>query len=115
MPASIPEAEQEQLRAEARKAIGERLIPAFGKLLTFFREENVPNARDMLAAEAMLGGEDWYRQQTREYTTLDPDPEEIHDIGAREVDHIQREMGATTRKVSATGGFTTTNARTPQR
>src|SRR3546814_1065711 len=74
MPTSIPEAEQEQLRAEARKAIGEQLIPAFGKLLTFFREEYVPNARDTLAAEAMPGGEAWYRQQIREYTKLDLDP-----------------------------------------
>src|SRR3546814_7964766 len=61
--------------------IGEQLIPAFGKLLTFFREEYVPNARDTLAAEAMPGGEAWYRQQIREYTTLDLDPDEIHAIG----------------------------------
>src|SRR3546814_18141610 len=56
MPASIPEAEQEQLRAEARKAIGERLIPAFGKLLPFFREELVPHSRDPPAAQATPGG-----------------------------------------------------------
>lgn len=105
MPASIPEAEQEQLRADARKAIGERLIPAFGKLLTFFREEYVPNARDTLAAEAMPGGEAWYRQQIREYTTLDLDPEEIHAIGLREVDRIQEEMDAIIRKVGFEGDF----------
>ncbi|MFC3716044.1 DUF885 domain-containing protein [Luteimonas soli] len=103
MPASIPEAEQEQLRADARKAIGERLIPAFGKLLTFFREEYVPNARDTLAAEAMPGGEAWYRQQIREYTTLDLDPEQIHAIGLREVDRIQGEMDAIIRKVGFEG------------
>ncbi|WP_027079590.1 DUF885 family protein [Luteimonas mephitis] len=99
MPASIPEAEQEQLRADARKAIGERLIPAFGKLLTFFREEYVPNARDTLAAEAMPGGEAWYRQQIREYTTLDLTPEEIHQVGLREVARIQAEMDAIIREV----------------
>src|SRR3546814_6810675 len=99
MPSSMPEAEQEQLRADARKAIGEQLIPACGKLLTFFREEYVPNARDTLAAEAMPGGEAWYRQQIREYTTLDLDPDEIHAIGLREVDGIQREMDAIIREV----------------
>src|SRR3546814_2722880 len=51
MPTSIPEAEQEQLRAEARKAIGEQLIPAFGTLLPFFREEHVPTARPTPATE----------------------------------------------------------------
>src|SRR3546814_11066730 len=49
MPTSIPEAEQAQLRAEARKAIGEQLIPASGKLLTFFREDSVPHRRDRQA------------------------------------------------------------------
>src|SRR3546814_10519188 len=103
MPASIPEAEQEQLRADVRKAIGEQLIPAFGKLLTFFREEYVPNARDTLAAEAMPGGEAWYRQQIREYTTLELDPEENHAIGLREVDRIQREKDDIIRKVGLDG------------
>ena len=105
MPASIPEAEQEQLRAEARKAIDDQLIPAFGKLLTFFREEYVPNARDTLAAEAMPDGEAWYRQQIREYTTLDLDPEQIHAIGLREVDRIQQEMDTIIREVGFKGDF----------
>src|SRR3546814_18528709 len=50
MPTSIPEAEQEQLRDEARKAIGEQLNPAFGKLLTFFRREYVTHAHAHPAA-----------------------------------------------------------------
>src|SRR3546814_10662011 len=86
MPTSIPEAEQEQLRAEARKAIGEQLIPAFGKLLTFFREEYVPNVRDTIAAEAMPGGEAWYRQPNREYTTMELEQDEIQAHGHSDVD-----------------------------
>src|SRR3546814_16722669 len=105
MPPSIPEAEQEQLRAEARKAIGEQRIPAVCKRLTFSREEYVPNARDTLAAEAMPGGEAWYRQQIREYTTLDLDPDEIHAIGLREVDGIQREMDAILSEAGFEGDF----------
>src|SRR3546814_11353105 len=95
MPTSIPEAEQEQLRAEARKAIGEQLIPAFGKLLTFFREEYVPHARDTLAAEAMPGGEAWYRQQIRWYTTLAFDPDQLPATALREAGRIQREWDET--------------------
>src|SRR3546814_12237173 len=53
----------------------------------------------------MPGGEDWYRQQIREYTTLDLDPYEIHAIGLREVDRIQREMDAIIRKVGFDGDF----------
>src|SRR3546814_5341084 len=53
----------------------------------------------------MPGGEDWYRQQIREYTTLDLDPDEIHAIGLRKVDRIQREMDAIIRKVGFDGDF----------
>jgi uncharacterized protein (DUF885 family) len=105
MPASIPAAEQERLRGEARAAIRDKLVPAYAKLLAFFRDEYVPNARSTLAAEAMPDGKAWYRQQIREYTTLDMDPAEIHAIGLREVDRIQAEMDAIIRKVGFKGTF----------
>lgn len=92
MPASIPADEQEALRAEGRAAIAEAVIPAFGKLLTFFREEYVPQARTTLAAEAMPGGKEFYRAQIREYTTLDLTPQQIHEIGLEEVARIRAEM-----------------------
>src|SRR5690606_23102259 len=69
LPASIPAAGQQRLREDAKKAIGEAVLPAYAKLLRFFREEYVPNARTTLAAEAMPDGVAFYRQQIREYTT----------------------------------------------
>jgi uncharacterized protein (DUF885 family) len=103
MPSSIPAAEQEQLREQARAAIADKLIPAYATLLAFFRDEYVPRARTTLAAEAMPDGKAWYRQQIREYTTLDMAPEEIHAIGLREVARIQGEMDAIIRKVGFKG------------
>jgi len=105
MPASIPAAEQDRLRNEARAAIRDRLIPAYGRLLVFFRDEYVPRARTTLAAEALPDGKAWYRQQIREYTTLDMDPGEIHAIGLREVARIQGEMDAIIRKTGFKGTF----------
>src|SRR5690606_19198497 len=94
MPATIPAAEQDALRAEGRAAIREAVIPAFAKLLAFFRDEYVPRARTTLAAEAMPDGEAWYREQIRKYTTLDLSPDEIHAIGLKEVASIRAEMDA---------------------
>ena len=94
MPATIPAAEQDALRAEGRAAIRDAVIPAFGTLLTFFREDYVPRARTTLAAEAMPDGKAWYREQIRKYTTLDLSPDEIHAIGLREVAAIRAEMDA---------------------
>ena len=94
MPATIPAAEQAALRAEGRAAIRDAVVPAFAKLLAFFRNEYVPQARTTLAAEAMPDGVAWYREQIRKYTTLDLSPEEIHAIGLREVASIRAEMDA---------------------
>ncbi|MBK6925852.1 MAG: DUF885 family protein [Thermomonas sp.] len=92
MPASIPAAEQEVLRAEGRAAIRDAVVPAFAKLLVFFRGEYIPNARTTLAAEAMPDGEAWYREQIRRYTTLDLSADEIHAIGLAEVAAIRAGM-----------------------
>ena len=94
LPAQIPAAEQQRLRAAATAAIGQRMVPAYAKLLKFFREEYVPQARTTLAAEAMPDGQAYYRQQIREYTTLDLTPDQIHRIGVDEVARIQAEMDA---------------------
>jgi uncharacterized protein (DUF885 family) len=50
MPSSIPAAEQEQLREQARAAIADKLIPAYATLMAFIRDEYVPRARTTLAA-----------------------------------------------------------------
>ena len=105
MPASIPAAEQEALRKDVRDAIGQQVVPAFGRLLTFFRTEYVPQARTTLAAEAMPGGKDFYAQQIREYTTLGLSAEDIHQIGLKEVARIQKEMNEVIKEVKFKGSF----------
>lgn len=105
MPATIPADEQARLRADATAAIREKVIPAYAGLLTFFRKEYVPKARTTLGAEQMPDGKAYYRQQIREYTTLDLSPEEIHQIGLQEVARIQAEMDTIIRQVGFKGSF----------
>jgi uncharacterized protein (DUF885 family) len=100
LPTTMPAAEQEKLRADCAKAIGERVIPAYAKLLKFFRDDYMTRARTTLAAEDLPDGKAFYRQQIREYTTLDLDPETIHAIGLKEVARIDAEMQAS---MQATG------------
>ncbi|UNK51157.1 DUF885 family protein [Lysobacter sp. S4-A87] len=103
MPATIPADEQARLRAAGAAAIRDRMVPAYAKLLTFFREEYVPQARTTLGASQMPDGEAYYRQQIREYTTLDLDPEQIHQIGLDEVARIQAEMETIIKQVGFKG------------
>lgn len=103
LPASIPADQRTQLRDAGRDAIREAVIPAYAKLLAFFRNDYLPQARTTLAAEAMPNGQAWYRQQIRDYTTLDVSPEQIHQIGLQEVADVQRQMDAIIAKVGFKG------------
>ncbi|WP_295968725.1 DUF885 family protein [uncultured Xanthomonas sp.] len=92
MPATIPAPLQAQLRAQARTAIAQQVVPAYAKLLRFMREEYLPKARPALAAESLPDGAAYYRAQIREYTTLDLSPEQIHAVGLKEVARLRKEM-----------------------
>ncbi|MBN8726733.1 MAG: DUF885 family protein [Xanthomonadales bacterium] len=105
LPASIPAETQSALRNDAGRAIREHVIPAYAKLLVFFRDEYVPQARTTLAAEALPDGKAYYRQQIREYTTLDLSAEEIHQIGLSEVARIDADMQATMKESGFKGDF----------
>lgn len=105
LPASMDEATRERLQAEALAAIRDQVIPAYANLLKFFRKEYMVKARKTLAAESMPNGKAWYRQQIREYTTLDLSPEEIHAIGLSEVARIHAEMLQTMAEAGFEGSF----------
>ena len=105
LPASISAAEQAQLQKQAREAISNSVVPAFGKLRTFFLNEYVPQARTTLAAEALPDGKAYYQQQIHEYTTLDLTPQQIHEIGLKEVARIQAEMNTIIKQVGFKGSF----------
>ncbi|MGX9959076.1 DUF885 domain-containing protein [Xanthomonas euvesicatoria] len=105
LPAQISAAEQAQLREQAKAALRTAVLPAYSKLLTFFRNDYMPRARTTLAAEALPDGKAFYRQQIREYTTLELTPEQIHQIGLDEVARIQTQMNAIIQQVGFKGSF----------
>lgn len=92
MPSHIPGAEQDQLRAEAEAVIAQSVVPAYARLLAFYRSEYLPRARTSISVQALPDGAAYYAAQIREYTTLDLDAEQIHQIGLGEVARIQTEM-----------------------
>ena len=105
MPARFDENEVARLRGEGRDAIAKSVVPAFQKLLAFYRDEYLPQTRTSLAAESMPDGAAYYRQQIRQYTTLDLGPEEIHRIGLDEVARITAAMEAIKAEVGFGGSL----------
>lgn len=105
LPASIPADRAQALQGQALRQIRDGVIPAYAKLLAFFRDEYVPRARRTLAAEALPDGKAFYRQQIREYTTLDLGPDEIHQIGLDQVAKIHAQMLEVMQETGFTGSF----------
>ena len=95
MPAAIPAADQQALRAEANTVIRNTVAPAYARLLTMIRQEYLEKARWTIGAKDLPDGEAFYLAQIVKHTTLTLTPKEIHDIGLKEVARIEAEMRAT--------------------
>jgi uncharacterized protein (DUF885 family) len=103
MPQAFSEADRERLSAAYTKAIRDTVSPTYRRLATFLRDEYLPAARATTSISALPGGEPWYRYLVRRYTTTDLTPEQIHEIGLREVARIHGEMQAIREQVAFQG------------
>jgi uncharacterized protein (DUF885 family) len=105
MPSTISAAEQAKLREEGKAAIDQAVVPAYRNLLSFYRDSYVPGARKTTSAHDLPDGDAYYRAQIRKFTTLELGPEQIHEIGLKEVDRIEAEMRQTMRDSGFKGGL----------
>ena len=105
MPSTISPADQSKLRADARAAIDQAVVPAYRNLLTFYRGTYVPGTRKTTAAHDLPNGDAYYQAQIRKFTTLDMTPEQIHQIGLQQVALIQAQMDQTMRDSGFKGTF----------
>lgn len=105
MPATIPAAEQEKLKAAAKLAIQNAVIPAHQKLLKFLDDEYIPHAVPSIAAWDLPDGKAFYDSQIYEYTTTHMSPAEIHALGLSEVAKLHTEMDAVIKEVHFKGSY----------
>jgi uncharacterized protein (DUF885 family) len=88
-PDGIGKADQDRLRAAALAAIKDKVLPAYVGLATFLRKEYAPKGRTEPGLWALPDGAARYALAVKESTTLDLSPEEIHELGLREVARIE--------------------------
>jgi uncharacterized protein (DUF885 family) len=91
-PDSIPAAEQERLRASAVDAYTRAFLPSWHKLRDYVTTTYIPVARDTVGISQMSGGAAMYAFLVKHETTTNYTPEQIHEIGLKEVARIQAEM-----------------------
>lgn len=105
MPESIPEAERTRLAAEGKAAVEQVVLPAYRRFTKFFREKLLPATRESVGIWDTPDGEAYYRELVSIYTTTRLTPDEIHEIGLKEVARIRAEMDAVMRETGFTGTF----------
>jgi len=91
-PKSVSSAEREQLQKKAQDAIHANIVPSFQKLREFYEKEYLPACFDQVGIWEVPHGDQIYAYLVRRSTTTDLTPEQIHQIGLKEVERIHGEM-----------------------
>jgi uncharacterized protein (DUF885 family) len=100
---AIPQARREELRAAATTITADEIYPAWKKAIAVL-EPLVAKTTDDAGLWRLKGGDAAYAYNLRRFTTTTLTPDEIHQIGLREVARLEKEMDATFRKIGRTTG-----------
>ena len=104
-PSSISEAEQVRLAKDAQETIAASVVPAYRKLKEFIVSDYLPAALDQVGIWQLPSGAAMYAYAARDNTTTDLTPQEIHEIGLKEVKRIRAEMQSIIDKLEFRGSF----------
>ncbi|CAL1691037.1 hypothetical protein MMB232_01172 [Brevundimonas subvibrioides] len=105
LPASMPAAQQVDLKARAAAIVATRIVPRRQAWLSFVQNDYLPAALPEVGIGSRPGGRDYYAFQARSYTTTDLTPDQIHQIGLAEVARIRARMEDEMRASGWTGDF----------
>ena len=98
-PDAVSESERTRIRAAYLDAVRTSMLPAYRKFAEFVRREYVPAGRVDAGIWSVPNGAARYAARARQSTTTNMTPEQIHDIGVREVARIEMEMLSIAKKL----------------
>ena len=105
MDRSISQEDIDAIQAKAKNVIATKVIPAYLKLHQFFEDSYLPACRISIGIKDINNGKKYYEYLARKFTTTTLTPQEIHNIGLREVARIKTEMEAVIKEVKWQGTF----------
>jgi uncharacterized protein (DUF885 family) len=97
-PAEISVEDQKRLTQQITDAINSDVFPAYRSFAEFVRTDYAPAGRTTLAVTSLADGEKRYQNDIYGRSTTHMTPDEIHQLGLREIDRIQTEMTAIAKK-----------------
>ena len=97
-PAGISAEDQKRLTQQITGAVNSDVLPAYKKFAEFIRAEYAPQGRTTLSVMSLPDGPKRYENDIYARTTTHMSPDEIHQLGLREIDRIEAEMTAIAKK-----------------
>jgi uncharacterized protein (DUF885 family) len=97
-PADISTEDQKRLTQQITDAINLDVIPAYKLFADFLRTVYAPEGRTTIAVTSLPDGQKRYENDIYGRTTTRMKPDEIYQLGLREIDRIQAEMVAIAKK-----------------
>ena len=98
-PSQISVAEQSRVRTQILDIINNEVVPTYKKFAVFVRDEYAPQGRTEPGVWALPDGEARYRFAVREMTTTDLTPDQIHEIGLKQLAKDEADMLALAHKL----------------
>src|SRR5215472_7270194 len=86
--AELPEAQRADFQGRVETAVSGRVYPAYQKLIDYFREI-LPKTTSDDGVWKLPDGNAYYAHCLRENTTTTLEPDEVHELGLREVTRIE--------------------------
>jgi uncharacterized protein (DUF885 family) len=97
-PEGISMEDQKRLTQQINDAINNQVFPAYRNFAEFVRTKYAPEGRTTLAITSLPDGQKRYQNNIYGRTTTRMTPDEIHQLGIREIDRIETEMTAIAKK-----------------
>tara|TARA_B100001996_G_C18659333_1_gene592462 strand:- start:405 stop:2180 length:1776 start_codon:yes stop_codon:yes gene_type:complete len=97
--------EKNNLIQDVKDLITNEINPAYKKLYDFLKYEYLPKSRNTIGISNIPGGKEYYEYLARYFTTTNLTPDEIHNLGLREIERIRSEMEDIIKKVEWEGDF----------
>jgi uncharacterized protein (DUF885 family) len=91
-PASIPAAQQAEIRQQVLKAIATQVLPAYSRFGRFLSAQYIPHGRAEPGLWSIPDGDAYYKFLVRQSTTTDLTPEQIHKIGEEQIADDEAQM-----------------------
>jgi uncharacterized protein (DUF885 family) len=103
MPKDFSTEQKLKYKQQYAAAIQDKLNPCFAKLGSYFSKTYLPKARPSSGIDALPEGKMAYEMWTKYWTTTSMTPDQIHQLGLKEVARIRTEMEAIKTQVGYKG------------